>query len=141
MGNNQIEFPIGDWSDDGHGKCETFLVDSNVSVETLRELHFLAPEQLGFEIGSICQDYGDCTISQEVLAKLKTFLTEELYEKAAEEYVDAESLCKIWLACLMQIEPTVHLSIVPTPSRESINFYGHDAKGRHLKTPGYGLFD
>jgi hypothetical protein len=35
-----IKFPIGDWSDDGHGKCEWFIVKSNMPLQIVREAQF-----------------------------------------------------------------------------------------------------
>jgi len=34
-----IRFPIGDWSDDGHGKCEYFMIKSS-----MLELERIEPE-------------------------------------------------------------------------------------------------
>lgn len=37
---NPTFFALGDWSDDGHGHCAYALIDSNLNVDALRELHF-----------------------------------------------------------------------------------------------------
>lgn len=136
----KIQFPVGDWSDDGHGKCEYFTVESNVPVDQLREAHFAAEEKIGINIGHICSDYEDSVIDDEVLVKLQPFIGAKLYERV-KDYVDPSDMVKIWIACLMQVDPTIKLEIVDEESLPSINFYGHDAKGRHLSTPGYGLFE
>lgn len=41
----RFTIPIGDWSDDGHGKCEYFQFSSNLPVEEVREAYFVALEK------------------------------------------------------------------------------------------------
>lgn len=160
-----IRFPIGDWSDDGHGKCEYFMVKSNMSVESLRELHFKAPEVIGFDIGKMCSEYEESTLDPDIIKKLiaigidpQTYeLTGEL---AVEEcWMDEEKLIDIWLDVLKYIDKTIagttndvdnikvgvtpiwlELDRIKKPDYEDINFYGMDEKNRHLDTPGYGVF-
>lgn len=49
---NPTFFALGDWSDDGHGHCAYALIDSNVNVDALRELHFQRPF-----LGELFSDY------------------------------------------------------------------------------------
>lgn len=137
-----IRFPIGDWSDDGHGKCEYFEVQSNHPVQHVREVHFKAPEVIGFNIGDMCRNYEE--LSTEVVTKLNAigidpnkFLDGEIDPE--DYYMDYESLINIWLAILNYIDPTLELEIIKSKA-EDINFYGIDEKNRHLETPGYGVF-
>ena len=137
-----IRFPIGDWSGDGHEKCEYFNVQSNYPVQHLREAHFKAPKVVGFDIGSICHEYEDGTLSDDVIEKLNAINLKP--EDYGEEYqgnysMYPDGMVNLWLDILCHIDPALKLELVKTEA-EPINFYGFDDQGRHLKTPGYGLF-
>ena len=138
-----IRFPVGDWSDDGHGKCEYYNVRSSHSAEHLREVHFKAPEVVGFEIGKICSDYEDSQLSKDFIDKLTATGMDpnnygEEYEGSYSMYPDG--IIKLWLDILIYIDADLELEIIKPPEAEPINFYGFDEKNRHLDTPGYGLF-
>ena len=47
-------FEVGDWSEDGHGKCDDFLVFSKRPVQSIREAHFKCKDMYGIKIGKIC---------------------------------------------------------------------------------------
>lgn len=133
---NKIKFPIGDWSHDGHGKCEYFLATTPLTVVEVREAHFAAPTVLGFDIGSICNEYGEYEINPEVIKKISTILPAWADSKIR----DPEFLFFLWIDLLNHIDPRLMLAPVVEDIQE-INFYGFDDKGRHLCTPGYGLFE
>jgi hypothetical protein len=155
----KVKFPIGDWSRDGHGMCDWFIVNSNKPVEELREAHFSFRGKAGFDIGDLCHEYEDSIIGVVETKFLKDnklvydkdmeleYLDEQLdpLEKA-DDFEGAKALCifdpetllKIWINCLMYSDPNLKLEIV-TDDIPHINQYGFDKKNRHLKTPGYGL--
>lgn len=131
----RIKFPIGDWSNDGHGKCQYFIATTPLTVDHVREVHFAAPAILGFDIGSICNEYGESSISPEILAKIAKVLP-----AWSEELEGPESLFILWISLLNKIDPYLMLTPV-VEDAEDIHFCGFDAKNRHLNTPGYGLFE
>ena len=136
-----IRFPVGDWSGDGHNLCETFDVQSNYPVKQIREIHFKAPEVLGFNIGDICHEYDDDVLDEEIADKLKAIgidLSEYIHED--EYHLTPNSIIVIWLAILRHIDSTVELIRIDPPKGENISFYGFDEQHRHLDTPGYGTF-
>jgi hypothetical protein len=133
---NKIKFPIGDWSGDGHGRCEYFLATTPEKIKDVREAHFAAPRIIGFEIGDICKDYGDSEIDEDIQEKLG-----EIFPAWSDENIEnPESLFILWISLLNHIDPRLMLTPV-VDDAEEINFYGRDDKGRHLDTPGYGLFE
>jgi hypothetical protein len=133
---NKIEFPIGDWSDDGHGKCDTYLVTTPMSVQEVREAHFAASSALGFDIGDICCDYHQSEIDESILEKISSVLPAWDNERME----NTEALFILWISLLNLIDPRLMLTPIESDA-EPINFYGHDDQGRHLNTPGYGLFE
>lgn len=130
-----IRFPIGDWSDDGHGKCNWFAVESNKPVEDVRESHYACKNAFGFTPGELCHNYEEyypdgLQVTALILAGIAV---------PHEDEFDSAAILQIWLDMLMKADPTLHLEVVPD-NAERINFYGTDEQGRHLSTPGYGLF-
>ena len=62
----RYSFAIGDWSDDGHGKCDYFVaeVSGDYSQEEIVAAYELAKRQLGFGLEDIACEY-DSTITDE----------------------------------------------------------------------------
>ena len=63
---------IGDWSGDGHGRCEDFCVISNMPIEAIRESHFRIKKATGVDIENLCSCYGEDKIPDETVQKLKS---------------------------------------------------------------------
>jgi len=129
--------PVGDWSDDGHGHCEKFLIRSNVPVEQVREAHYRIKDVTGIDIETVCAEYQKDTISREVLEKLKAL--EIPCECDPDEPVSVDDMAKLWLALLQKADPSMQLEIL-LDGTPMLPFYGDDEKGRHIGQVGYGLF-
>lgn len=52
----RIKFNIGDWSNDGHGRNQTTIIESNHPVETLQDAYLKSCEDLGFQFHRITGD-------------------------------------------------------------------------------------
>lgn len=164
---HRIKFPIGDWSDDGHGKVDWFIVKSNKSLEDLIGAHLLFKEKVGFDIGEICAEYEENIITGIIAQFVKDLNVlgdgdeyEVLNEKG--EYVDehntgllsllpingqisildTKTVLKIWLACLRYADPELELEVEADDLPSMINWSvaGTKYKGQYLDTPGYGMF-
>lgn len=145
MNEYQIQFPIGDWSGDGHGKCDWFTVKSNKPVEEVREIHFQMSEKLGINIEEIAEEYEDDEITEEVAKKLSAIGLDvedyaELYEykKPAKWRTNSEGMIDLWIDLLMKVDSSLELKVIrdiPT-----ISFYGFDEKHRCIEFVGYGCF-
>ncbi len=141
-----VQFPIGDWSGDGHGYCDYFFATSERPLREVREAHFKSLTVLGFSIGDICKRYEDDKLPTPVVDKLnelgydfgKVDKSHGYDEVASRGDVYPEKLFDMWLFLLNSIEPSLRLERTKIPS---INFYGTDDQGRHLETPGYGVFE
>lgn len=145
----EIKFPIGDWSNDGHGQCQWFRIKSNKPVQEVREAHFLCERILGFNIGSICSEYEESMIEENILKILKdneidiSYLFVDATSDATNEedplYNNPEELIQLWKNILMFLDKDLQLEIIKD-NTPMINFYGFDEKSRHIKVPGYGVF-
>lgn len=136
-----INFSLGDWSGDGHAIHEEFIIESNLPVEELRELHFKFEELYNIDIGSLCSECSwltrDTVNSLIMIGALETDIL--LNTKTKNFYVGSTKvLLNLWLKCLQAVNPEFkhNLKIIPY-----IHFAGYDNKRRHLGVPGYGLFE
>ena len=136
----KIRFPIGDWSGDGHGQCEYFIAETNdgVTLAQVREAHFKSKEVLGFDIGDICRLFEESSLTKEQATKLKelNFYDEDIMDSGS---LWTQDIFEIWIFLLNHIDPSLGL-VEAGDSVPEIHFYGKDEKGRHLNTPGYGVF-
>ena len=150
MLNNIWKIPIGDWSDDGHGKCDWFTVKSNFTVEEAREAYFKSVEESGVDITKeIAHDYEDNSVSEKFLNILPEFI-EYLFEKELivdwsnneepEYHVEERSAMAEIVCCFIKRHnPEFEYKIIED-SIPMLPFYGVDQKGRHIGHIGYGLF-
>lgn len=136
----KFSMPIGDWSDDGHGKCEYFIVKSNKPVEEVREIHFQIKEKTGVNIEELCSEYEDNTIFVDDLEEIEELGFDisniETHDGKASLY--PTDMLNLWVFLLCKTDETLKLEIEDTP--EMLSFYGFDYKGRHIGFVGYGCF-
>jgi hypothetical protein len=150
----KFKIPIGDWSDDGHGKHEDYIIESNKPVEVVRELYFQACDKIGFSLdGSYNKteltpqaDYDDYSFTKETLQALLDFgvkLDQDTIDYITEqESTDGtELLCDIVLRFIETQDETLKLVRKDEEDYPMFQFYGFDEKERHIGYFGYGLFD
>lgn len=134
-----IVISIGDWSNDGHGRCDDFffILPNYKSVEDAREAFFKSAETYpGLDPRSFANEYQDGTIPGELrdAAADKGFELpdndDDFHSGIMAEYVS-------WFIGLSGVALTA-LGIEQLPT---LHFYGTDKKKRHLGHIGYGLFD
>ncbi len=137
-----FRMPIGDWSDDGHGKCDYYYIKSNKPVEEVREIHFQILDKTGFDIEETCSEYEDSSISEDQFNELVALGLEAKrfdYPYNGRVYISSENMCYLWTFLLMKTDATLKLEIEKTP--EMLPFYGVDNKMRHIGFVGYGCFN
>ena len=103
MLNNLWKIPIGDWSDDGHGKCDWYIVKSNFTVEQAREAYFKSVEESKLDIANeIATKYEDHSVSEKVIKTFPEFVEKELIfkEPFCEGYYIGDSFSLAEIVCL-----------------------------------------
>ena len=137
-----INFPIGDWSHDGHKQCDWYLVKSNKPVEEVREVHFKMRNVLGFTIHDFATSYEDNEFPKKIIQKLEHFSLDPrkyISDEDEEKYtIGPNEMLTLWIDLLMLIDP--NLILEEAPDYPSINFYGFDEQGRSFNFVGYGCF-
>lgn len=144
----EFKMPIGDWSGDGHGKCNYYRILSNKPVEQVREAHYKSKEATGIDINEICSEYHEDIMSKETADKLVALgfspKEHDWMETCAQEdgiWVGPSGMAAIWCFLLMRTDPTLELEMRSEDSVPMLAFYGRDAKKRHIDFVGYGCFD
>lgn len=137
----RFRLPIGDWSDDGHGKCNYYYIKSNKPIEEVREIHFQTKENTGYDIEEICKEYEDSSIDIDLFNELVELgLDVEEFDLPYDDQVmfSPDNMCQLWVLLLMKTDETLKLEIEDIP--EMLSFYGYDEKKRHIGFVGYGCF-
>lgn len=147
-----FKLPIGDWSGDGHGKTEDFVIKSNTPIQGVREAYFSACDKIGFTLDghdakTPCGEYEESTVPVERfeemgIHELDTYKEwiEEYKEDGQVEDIDTSEFAQMVLDFIMIHNPEVELNIVPAEEMPTFQWYGHDEKKRHIGFFGYGLF-
>lgn len=130
---------IGDWSDDGHGLHEDYIIESRKHVEVVRETHFKIKEKTGIDVETICQSCRENTISQENYDKLVQLGFQ--FPEPGENKISPDTMAQIWLFLLNKTDPSLHLKFTGDKELPTLHFYGFDKQGRHIEQIGYGCFD
>jgi hypothetical protein len=133
---------IGDWSGDGHGKCDDFRFKANKPIEDVREAYFaakkrypkLCPEKF-------CAKYEDSSVPPDVRAGLRAAGCPLRDDASLDgECLSADEMAKIVAWFIGQGDSD--LVVVPNDEEPvpMLAFYGDDKKKRHIGFIGYGLF-
>lgn len=146
----KFKLPIGDWSDDGHGKTDDYIIESNKPLEHVREMYFQACEKLGYTLDghhkkTPCAEYEDYEFPFEVINDLDNIGVKGLdfyFEVGEGNYdMDSISFCDIVLNFIKSQDKDLELKRIPNDELPMFQFYGVDNKNRHIGYFGYGLFD
>lgn len=132
-----IRFPIGDWSQDGHNMCDDYYTTSDKPIEDVREAHFKAFEIVGFDIGDICSEY-ECYALDSNIVVILTALNHP-FEDMDISFMTSYDVFRLWVWLLNYIDPQLNLKEHKIMASDMC-YCGVDEQGRHLNTPGYGVF-
>ena len=119
-----FKLPIGDRSDDGHGKCDYFIVESNVSFDAIVE--YYKKMNAHWKVSLQCSDYGEDSLTED----FKKFLENLGFNLEDYNIDDFESkdLAKLIIDLLMKYHDNLELKILDIPML-------------YEDLPGYGLWD
>jgi hypothetical protein len=136
-----FKIPIGDWSNDGHGKCDWFIATAAKPVEEVRIAYFAAKKMKtlkGLDPESFCHGYGEGSIPDEKRAKLHELGAPIDPVNAEGDYEfgpDEMAAIVVWFLNQGDPELKVKLSADVIPM---LPFYGYE-NGKHIGHIGYGL--
>lgn len=111
-----IQFDLGDWSEDGHGKTLTLIVESNCTVEQLHALYAAATSRLGWALDEhVCNEYEEHGISADNLSFLEDlgYVAPEGFDPS---WVTAKDVFDMFTAVLHSEDPEATLVQVELPA-------------------------
>ena len=128
-----INIQIGDWSGDGHGKCEDFHFKSNKSIKDVREAYFSAKDKYPHLCPEeFCEEYEDGEVPERIITGAK----ELGFEIDKDDFFLEEMARYVAWYCKLG-DPFLELKLKKAPP--TLSFYGYDKKKRHIRFFGYGL--
>ncbi len=135
---HKFNIPIGDWSDDGHGKVEWFLATAAKPIGDVREAWFKAStEHPDLSPATFCCEYEDSVLSKEMWDKLQAAGC----PVCEPEDFGSQDMAEVVAWFLNLGDPSLDVRIATSDEAiPMLPFYGHDDKGRHIEGVGYGLF-
>ena len=122
----QFVLDIGDYSYDGHGRNETFIVEADKPVEAARSAHILIPMQTGIDLSSFCNDLDDHILPETIYERMCALGFEfpplsieegRRYMEGADSGEDMPFLmAKMWVFLLNIVDPMLNARIIPKPT-------------------------
>ena len=141
---HQFRIPIGDWSDDGHGKCDYHDATAAKPIDDVREAYFSAKKKLPRVCPeNFCEAYEDSVVSPEMIAALREAgAPESVLKQFESENPDdkGRTFAEVVVWYINQGDPTVDVQLETAGQVPMLPFYGSDKKRRHIGFFGYGLF-
>ena len=135
---HRFTIPIGDWSGDGHEKCENFNASATKPIGDVRAAWFAAKEKMpDVAPDSFCHEYEEGSLPP-VAAKRLRAAGCPLPKNKHGWGPDAMAAVVVWF--LNQGDAELDARLEKQPEVPSLSFYGFDAQERHINFIGYGLF-
>lgn len=87
---NKFKIVIGDWSNDGHGRTDDYIISTNLSSKEIDAAYKKAVKFIGIDmVEELCRDYnGDITKEQ-----IEIFAAHGI---EIEEYMDRDTFLWLW---------------------------------------------
>lgn len=133
-----LRFGVGDWSGDGHGKTEVFLVESSHSADDVAAAYQYACERIGFIFhNEVSADYEDNRIGAERLAALQAIGYDPI--DLDPEWLAPSDVWDMFVALVQHGNPTITLEEVDAEDffRPTETEGVHDHRSFSI---GYGCF-
>lgn len=139
----KFQIPIGDWSNDGHGKCEYFTASSFKTFEDVCKAYEKAKEKFkddNFSPESFCDEYESAAVDPNTFQLMKKhgFIKGDI-DDLEDFYIDEMADFVVWFLNQGDPELNVKLDNKPVPCLNNWQ-YAEIVKGKTLGQFGYGMF-
>lgn len=141
MARHQFRIQIGDWSNDGHGKCEEYYASARKPIKEIREAYFKAKAQLPSELcpENFCCRHGDYQLPKAVSVAAKA--AGYKFPEDPEGFLESATMADYVVWFLNQGDQELGAKLERKSTPPTLAFYGNDKKRRHIGFIGYGLFE
>ena len=155
----KFKLPIGDWSFDGHSKCDWFIIGSNKPVEDVREAYFRFVQHTGTGFDNTVKDApytrydGDPLLTvkwmkkiglenhpfiEDVDASNVSVIDDTVIDDTVIDDIGPDEFAQLFVDALNKFDSSLGLSIEWNDT-DMFPFYGYDDQKRHIGHIGYGL--
>lgn len=127
---------VGDWSDDGHGKTDTYLINSSLSKDDMEKKAYKAGcEVIGFDmVDTLCEGYEEGSIEKETveafaLSGLDLLALADKWDR--EEYAEHGGLSvrDLWVQMWLHVCRLGASDLVAVVAAGNINIGGYGLRG------------
>jgi hypothetical protein len=140
---HSFRIPIGDWSNDGHGRCDWFDATATKPIKDVIKAFAAAKKKLPNEVNpeNICADYGDNSPSEDVCQKLVELgapfekRTDDGWNYFDNDYFGQDEMAQLVVWFLHQGDPDLDVQL--DGDRPPMLCDGTP----HIGHIGYGLFE
>jgi len=145
-----FRIPIGDWSNDGHGRYIDYYIKSNKPVEHVREMYLQACQTSGISLDGSgkypapCAEYENYLFSEQQIKDLIEYginITDKQREFWTTDCIETYEFCDLVLEFIKVQDPELTLERGMNEKPPMLQFYGWDEQKRHIGYFGYGLFE
>lgn len=107
-----FQYTVGDWSDDGHGKTDVFILESSVEADVLKEAFTAGVKCIGHDVTSMCEGYEENTIPEEVAQAFIDVGVSLDEADDGEVWLAPDALMDMIIATIKAGDPTITLEII-----------------------------
>ena len=139
MNTYNFYLPIGDWSNDGHGKCKKYLIESNINPIDLIDIYLELDSKC--KISEICAEYEEYEITNEQIKLLENIgLNVNKYFDEDNAPIDhTRSIAELIIDGMMLCNENLKLRIIDNIP-DFNTWLARENKKPYFGLPGYGLF-
>lgn len=144
---HDVTLVLGDWSDDGHGKTDIVIINSNLDAKELMTAYKKASKKLKFNfINDVATEYEDSLLPREGLQTLidngldlKTVFDTDYDLKEAQKVLEGKESEEDGVSLWTDSYTAIFLFIVKLGNPE-FEFRFTDSEESQINIGGYGLF-
>jgi hypothetical protein len=135
----RFKIPIGDWSDDGHGKCEWVDIVCSHSLKAVRKAYLKAADTMEYIWPEyLCSEYEEQEVDPEDIQELiKAGFTPNNIDEDGFWRPEVEDFVHFVMWFVQRGNKRIKYKIDVIPM---LPWYGNNGKKRHISFHGYGLF-
>ena len=122
---NRFKLIVGDWSHDGHGMTQEFIIESNISIYDLRLAYIAGEEIIGVSFSKFFSNYDQSFMSKDLEEKLSKYIDLSIFD--LDQDLDPEEYIHIWLQ-------------IAKIGRPDFEYKSVDYNIPEMEIGGYGLF-
>jgi hypothetical protein len=123
---NTINLVVGDWSDDGHGKTDSYTIQTKTTRLELEKAFKKGQKIIGFNLDEdVCAEYEEYELKESEADKIREHLPNFNIDDLDDGcYMDSESFAILYMEIAKLGDPTIEYEIADNENSINIGGYG-----------------